>query len=95
MAQLISIDGTVTKVAPKNGEAFSLEELQTMVGGYIEFLRLEDGRMMCLNEEGKLKGMVMNAAASGVAYGVLLPGDFVVGPAVVMTAVEAGDPEQL
>ena len=38
----------------------SLENLQSVVGGYIEHVNLGDGLAMICNEEGKLKGLEPN-----------------------------------
>lgn len=50
----IKTDGTCVDVMPKNGSDFSLKELQTFVGGYIEVLRLSPTQIMVCNEGGKL-----------------------------------------
>lgn len=47
--------------------ATDLESLQAVVGGYIEFLRFQDGSMMVVNEEGRLHGLPLNAVASFIA----------------------------
>ena len=39
MAKIIKTDGTIVEVTPQNGTDFQLEELQKIVGGYIEVLR--------------------------------------------------------
>lgn len=64
MADLIQPDGTVTEVKPKNGKEFTLEELQAHVGGYIEMLDVGDGRKLIVDEEGKLKRLAPNYAAT-------------------------------
>jgi hypothetical protein len=51
---------------PENGTTFTLEELQKAVGGYIEVIHLADGRVMVLNEEGRLHGLPFNANATRV-----------------------------
>ena len=63
-AQIIYADGRVTTFKPKNGTDFSLEELQNVVGGYIEILDLHNGQIMVVNEEGKLKGLPVNTIAT-------------------------------
>ena len=50
MAQIIKTTGEVIKIAPNNGTDFSLEELQTIVDGWIEIVNLRDGRLLC-NED--------------------------------------------
>ena len=54
------------EIKPKNGKTFTLEEMQKAVGGYIEILHLADGRIMVLNEEGKLNGLETNITATGI-----------------------------
>lgn len=65
-AYTIDVDGRVESVSPDNGTDFSLEELQGFVGGYIEIqpLRHMTGKVMVLNEEGKLIGLPGNETAS-------------------------------
>lgn len=46
------------------GNAFSLQELQNAVGGYIEMIYLADGRFMVVNEEGRLLGLPFNRIAT-------------------------------
>lgn len=48
---LIKADGDTRKVHPKDNNSFSLEELQSYVGGYIEFIYLGD-MIMVIDEEG-------------------------------------------
>lgn len=52
------------EVQPKNGTDFSLEELQGFVGGYIEIVRLNEGKIMVVNEEGKLLDLPVNLLAT-------------------------------
>ncbi len=49
---------------PALGESFSLEELQSMVGGYIEVIRTHTGDFMVCNEDGKLKRLPYNEQAT-------------------------------
>lgn len=39
-----------------------LEELQKLVGGYIEFAPLNNGHTICVNEEGIIKNLPINFA---------------------------------
>lgn len=80
MAQIIKSNGQVIETAPKNGTDFSLEELKTIVGGWIEIVNLRDGRLLCLDEEGKLKGKERNHVATNI-YRQAFPQckDFIVG----------------
>lgn len=45
---------------------FSLKELKEIVEGYIEIVYLKDGRLMVVNEEGKLLGLPVNHNASNL-----------------------------
>lgn len=88
MAQLIKASGEIVTVAPKRGEVFELEELQELVGGYVEAVRTKDGRRMALDEEGKFKDKPVNEKASELAD--IFPWDRIVGDAVVGAADEMG-----
>lgn len=70
-------------------EAISVEdadELRALVGGYLEMVRTRDGRIMVLDEEGKLKGKPLNQEATRL-YGANF--DYIVGDVVVMDRIEA------
>jgi hypothetical protein len=92
MAELIKVDGTRTTVTPKNGKSFTLDEMQGFVGGYIEFVCLDDTTVMCLNEEGKVSGLRLNREATRRAAHAI-PGDYIVGDVVIMPPVESGEDE--
>ena len=66
MAQIIKSSGEVIETKPNNGTDFSLEELQAIVGGYIEVVGLRDGRLIVCDEEGKLKGKEHNQKATEI-----------------------------
>lgn len=77
---LIKPDGGIVEVCPNNGTDYSLEELQNFVGGYVQICRGADCIFVC-NEEGKLKGLPVNYAATTTAHRTkaLALGDFFVG----------------
>lgn len=75
---LMPVQGKATPVMPANGTDFTLREAQKMVGGYVEVVYLRDGRILLADEEGLLKGLPLNRAASRMA------GRPIVGPALVM-----------
>ncbi len=81
-AKIIKADGTVEIVTPKNGSIFSLEELQAVVEGYIEIIRVDATTLMILNEEGKLHGLPFNVKATDLVRNILV-GDFIVGNVLV------------
>ena len=77
-ALYIKANGEKIEVTPHNGVHFSLKELQTFVGGYIEMVLTKDQQTMVVNEEGRLNNLPVNHQASAmVTYGPIL-GDVLV-----------------
>jgi hypothetical protein len=64
MAFWLKTDGTIHEVHPAAGVSFTLEELQTMVGGYIEVVVTHTRDLLICNENGKLTGLPMNEQAT-------------------------------
>lgn len=91
MALLYMPDGKLEIVTPANGKHFTLPELQGMVGGYIEMVRTHSDAPMFVNEEGRLRGMDYNPAATAFYKFGHIPGNDIVGPAVICNDVEAGN----
>ena len=83
MAEILKVDGTRITVEPENGRSFKLKQLQGIVGGYIEIIHLRDGRLMVINEEGKLKALLLNETATALARGAIFPDDYVAGDVLV------------
>lgn len=77
MAQIIKTTGEIIDTQPSNGTDFSLTELQAVVGGFIEVVHLPDGRLMVVNDEGKLNGLPVNPKASEL-YPDIIVGDVLV-----------------
>jgi hypothetical protein len=68
MAKHIKTDGTEHEYLPSNGEKFSLEELQSAVGGYIEVAPFnQQGKVLLVNEEGLLMQLPVNPLATTLA----------------------------
>jgi len=88
MAYIIKTTGEVIETKPKNGTDFSLEELNEVVGGYIEVISLHDGRLIVCDEEGKLKGKDRNHKATEFFRLTLLTTDFLVGDVLVCNEEE-------
>ena len=76
MARLITVEGSAKEVTPNDGERFTLEEMQALVGGLIQPVYTDDG-IILVNEEGLLIGMDLNIRAS------MLAGQPLVGPALL------------
>lgn len=85
---IIKTDGSKHVIAPKNGKKFELEELQELVGGYIQVIRLnnKDNQCMIVNENGKLYNLEHNAEASVIAhsYRAIFDNDFIVGDVAII-----------
>jgi hypothetical protein len=45
-------------------EPMSLEQAQALVGGYVELLETADGKQMLVDEDGRMKQLRPNVAAS-------------------------------
>jgi len=90
MAQIIKTTGEVIETKPANGTDFSIEELQAIVGGYIEVVSLRDGRLIVCDEEGKLKGKDRNHKATDILQAAFAfpTHDFIVGDVLVCDADE-------
>ena len=79
MATLYEPSGHDSDCTPRNGKKFTLVELQALVGGYIEMIRIPGDagrRVFFVNEEGMLKKLRPNVRASQIA-GQLLVGNAV------------------
>ena len=64
MARLFKTNGDVLGVSPENGVEFTLEELQSIVGGGIEVVHLSSGELMVIDEDHLKKGRRLNGAAT-------------------------------
>ena len=78
MGTWIKANGETTEVQPKNGTDYSLNELQGFVGGFVEIVRIDDDRIMVVNEEGKLYGLQVNEKASKLYKHDVIVGDVLV-----------------
>ena len=91
MATILRTNYTRSEVQPKNGTDFQLEELQTIVGGYIEILHSRgDDTIMVINEEGKIQGLPenVNATIEALLKGMIGWYDHIVGDVLVCKSEE-------
>jgi hypothetical protein len=65
-AQILKTTGEVWEVEPNNKTDFSLEELQEIVGGYIEIINFPNRECMVVNEEGVYMKLPINASATNL-----------------------------
>jgi len=79
VAMWMKSNGDVVHVVPSKGTAFTLPEVQEMVGGYVERVKLPGGMVLLVNEEGLIRGLPGNKAASEAA-GMPIVGDAVLLP---------------
>lgn len=76
MGVLIKTNGDREKRLPEK-DTFTMKELQSIVGGYFEFVPLADGLLMVVNEEGLLKELPQNRQASAIAMQTIV-GDVII-----------------
>lgn len=92
MAYILRTDGTREEIKEKG--YLKLETLQAAVGGYIETVPCRDngkGKVMILNEEGKLQGLPYNAKATAMARGIIADSDVIVGDVVIADETPEGE----
>ena len=85
-AKIVYPDKDSEDYTPKNGRTFELEEMQEIVGGYIEIIRLNDGRIIIVNEEGLLQGLPVNIEATNILRRDHSTAQYIVGNAIVCDA---------
>lgn len=87
-------DGRTRVVHPANGKHWTLAELRSFVGGYIEMLRTVDGGYMVVNELGKVMTPMLELNYQATRLYLHGRKDPIVGPAVVVdTLAELEAPE--
>ena len=85
-AKIIYTDKEAEDYTLKNGKTFALTEMQEIIGGYIEPIRLNDGRMIIVDEEGKSKNKAVNIPATNILRRDHYTTDYIVGTAIVCDA---------
>ncbi len=94
MAQLLRFDGTCDEVFPADAKGgFALPEVYTLIGcEIVQTIYLEDGRIMLIDEESKLrKGhlVLLNEPATQLLRRAgAIPGDYITGNALICTEEE-------
>lgn len=82
MARYYEIAGDklkVIEIEPNVGGKFELKEAQTLVGGYVELVHLNDDNIMLLDEEGLLENKEVNLPAMRYAQRLGWCGGLLVG----------------
>ena len=85
-AKIIYTDKEDEDYTPKNGKTFALTEMQEIIGGYVEPIRLNDGRMIIVDEDGKSKDKAVNSPATNILRRDHYTTDYIVGTAIVCDA---------
>ena len=85
-AKIIYVDKEAEDYTPKNGKTFALTEMQEIIGGYVEPIRLNDGRMIIVDEDGKSKDKAVNIPATNILRRDHFTTDYIVGTAIVCDA---------
>lgn len=65
-AYLYKTDGSRFLISPQKGKVFSLEELQSLVDGYIQLVDYTDKYYLVVNEDGLLKDLPRNPFVFGM-----------------------------
>jgi hypothetical protein len=95
MAIHIKADGTKTEVTPASGKAFTLEELQAFVGGYVETIRVQspEGFLLLVDEDAKLKCPTspMNRVATEMFHGAHGSAVAILGDVLLVSPDEMGE----
>ena len=85
-AKIIYADKEAEDYTPKNGKTFKLAELQGIVDGNIDIVRLNDGRMIIVDEDGKSKDKAVNIPTTNILRRDHYTTDYIVGTAIVCDA---------
>ena len=85
-AKIIYTDKEAEDYTPKNGKTFEFDELKGIVDGYIEIVRLNDGRVIVIDLDGKSKNKAVNIPATNILRRDHFTTDYIVGTAIVCDA---------
>ena len=85
-AKIIYTDKEAEDYTPKNGKTFELAELQGIVDGCIEIIRLNDGRIIIVNEDGLSLNLPVNIEATNILRRDHSTTEYIVGNAIVCDA---------
>jgi hypothetical protein len=83
-AYLITVDGRVSAVMPRNKKDFKVVEVQMLVEGFFEVVELTNNLIMLVNEEGKFTKR-MNPMATFLAHQhrALFDDDYISGNVII------------
>lgn len=84
----ITTAGEVNAISPANGKDFQLEEVQKIVGGYIEVVQITPDVIAIVDEEGKIKRKEPNPLATIIvnSAGGIWRNDYIAGEMIICPA---------
>ena len=90
---LITTEGYIKKVNVKTFKDAKHFVSKEHYESPIEILTMSDGRLILLDEEGKLKGLEFNEEATRIAKedNLIYPSDFIVGNVIIVDDVDEFD----
>ena len=85
-AKIIYTDKEAEDYTPKNGKTFGKTEMQRIVEGFIDVIRLNDGRVIVVDSQGKALNKAVNIPATNILRRDHYTTDYIVGNAIVCDA---------
>ena len=85
-AKIIYTDKEDEDYTPKNGKTFGKTEMYGIVEGYIDIIRLNDGRVIIVDSQGKALNKAVNIPATNILRRDHFTTDYIVGTAIVCDA---------
>jgi len=83
---LILADGGIKEIVFK-GLQVTLEEMQKCVGGYVEFVYLEDDLVLVVNEEGLINNLPHNEMATEILLSLGGKANYIVGDTLLISNI--------
>ena len=81
---LFSADNSI-KALEFKGSHITLKEMQKCVGGYIEFIYLNDGMVLVVNEEGLILNLPHNKMATRILLSLGGKANYIVGDTLLIS----------
>ena len=85
-AKIIYTDKEAEDYTPKNGKTFGKTEMYGIVEGYIDIIRLNDGRVIVVDSQGKALNKAVNIPATNILRRDHFTTNYIVGTAIVCDA---------
>ena len=89
--RFLKLMGRVGKYIQRLHRLLPWKSYRLSLGDISRLVTTDDENVFFINEEGKLHGLPYNEQATHFLADRLQPGDYIVGPAVLMTEQEAGE----